>query len=95
MNYKLPEHKELFIAHNDPRQPVLVYRDEGPWPSLPPGCWVPPDVINYYQIDWNNPNVDSPFITQVTGGTILKIDLCFLKLFRRNSKTNTYTKDDN
>jgi hypothetical protein len=59
MNYKRPKEKELFIANNDLRQPVLIYRDEGPWPELSPGCWAPPDVITYYHIDWNNPNANS------------------------------------
>lgn len=83
MNYKKPEEKELFIANNDPKQPVLIYRDEGQWPELPSGCRAPPDVIEYYKIDWSNPNSAVPFITQVTGGTILHIDLVFLKLMGR------------
>jgi hypothetical protein len=83
MKYIRPEEKELFIAHNNPKQPVLIYRDEGPWPDLPQGCWAPPDVIEYYKIDWSNPNAAVPFITQVTGGTVLHIDLVFLKIIGR------------
>jgi hypothetical protein len=83
MAYGKSEKKELYIANNDPKQPILIYRDEGPWPNLPSGCWAPPDVIEYYHIDWNNPNSAAPFITQVTGGTILRIDLAFLKISRR------------
>lgn len=86
LRYKLPEHKVLYIAHNDPKQIVLLYRDASTDPSLPRGCWTPPDVIEYYHIDWNNPNSNGPFITEVKGGTILAVDLFFLKFFRKIKK---------
>jgi hypothetical protein len=88
MKYIRPEEKELYIAHNDPKQPVLLYRDEGPWSDLPSGCWAPLDVIEYYHIDWNNQNVDEPFITQITGGTILSSNLFLLRFFKRIRKPN-------
>jgi len=80
--YIRPEHKDIYIAHNNPKLPVLVSRKEGFWPELPQGCWASPNVIEYYLIDWNNQNVDEPFITEVTGGTMPVYKLFILKLFR-------------
>ena len=86
IRYKFPCNKELYIANNDPKQPVLLYRDEDRDSGT--GCQVPPDVIEYYHIDWNNQNEDGPFITSLTGGTILFIDLFFLKFFKKIRKPN-------
>jgi hypothetical protein len=79
--YIRPEHKDLYI-HNDQKQPVLIYRNEGPWPELPIGCWTSPNIIEFYQIDWNNQNADKPFITKVIGGTLQDNKIFMLKFFR-------------
>jgi hypothetical protein len=80
--YIRPKHKTLYVAYNNPKRPVLIYRDEGPWPELPPRCWAYADIIAFFHIDWNNQNVSEPYITQMTGGTISAHKLLILKLFR-------------
>ena len=90
--YIRPEHKELYIAYNDPKRPVLVYQDEGPWPELPPGCWASPNVIEYYYIDWNNQNVDRQHLK-----SILVITFCQTaeKVFKRSMIMKRRVKNRN
>jgi hypothetical protein len=94
MGYIEPEKKELFIVHNDPKRPALHSIEKGPWPNLPEGCWAPKNVVEYYHIDWNNPNSDGPFISDITGGTITPIRFFFIKLFGRIKKPNKQQKEE-